>query len=148
MLRGICPRGRRSAPGRGKTGMTDGQSSGPRYTAFIPIPISPNLGASGEQERGEPPPPCQRHLVHRAPGLEELNELLARAVLVPIAVAPDDFKEVVDSFSAPPAGVQPNGEIEAGLMIHGIALDLALQVREVAKRARLLGEFDGRAGAG
>src|SRR3954463_7423212 len=101
MLSGICPRGRSNAPGRGNTGMTDGQSCGPRYTAFIPMPISPcTLQASGKQERGKLPPTCDGHLVHGAPGLEELDELLARAVVVPIAVAPNDFKEVIDRFFA------------------------------------------------
>src|SRR5918993_3695653 len=128
MLSGICPRGRSRAPGRGKTGITDGQSSGPRYTAFIPMPISPNGWASGKQDRGELPPSREGHLVHGTPGLEELNELLACAVIVPIAVAANDFKEVIGGFFAPVAGVEGDRQIEARLMVEGIGLDRALEL--------------------
>src|ERR687894_1252162 len=138
MLSGICPRGRSRAPGRGKTGITDGQSSGPRYTAFIPMPISPNVWASGKQDRGKLAPSREGHFVHGTPGLEELNELLACAVLVPIAVLADDFKEVVDGFFAPSPGVERDGQIEARLMVEGIGLHPALEVRRIAQGARLL----------
>src|SRR5918911_3548768 len=97
-------------------------------------------GRSCKQDRGELPPSRDRVLVRRTPGLEELNELLARAVLVPTAIPADDFKKLVDRFLAPAAGVEPEGQIEAGLVIGRVCLDPALQIRKIAEGGGLFGE--------
>src|SRR5215203_2600156 len=86
---------------------------------------------SGEQHRGQPPPPEKRHLIGRPPRLEELDELLAGAVVVPIAVAPHDLDELVDRLLALAASVEREREIEAGLMVERIRLDSALKLAGV-----------------
>src|SRR5918994_5976558 len=105
-------------------------------------------GRSCKQDRGELPPSCDRVLVRRTPGLEELNELLARAVLVPTAVAAYNFKKLVHGFLALAAGVETERQIESGLMIDRIRLEAALEFRQVAEGCGLLGEFDRGARAG
>src|SRR5215475_4776571 len=125
MLSGICPRGSSRAPGNGKTGITSARSPGFVYSAFIGIvalhptraaftcvtctPASSRRGRKPavskmqprkrrlrEQHRRQPFAPVDGCLVGRTPGLEELDQLLARAVVVPLAVALDDLDEVVD----------------------------------------------------
>src|SRR4051812_22399214 len=148
MFSGIWPPGSSRAPGRGKTGITTGQSCGPRYAAFVRIPYSRAVAASGKQDRGEPPPPRDRHLVRRAPGLEKLDELLASAVLVPTAIPTHDFKEVIDRFRTLPTGIEGDREVEPRLVIERVGFDPLLQIAEIAERSGLLGEVDRGAGAG
>src|SRR5689334_14169330 len=115
MLSGIWPRGNNSAPGSGNTGISSGRSPGPRYSALIGIGV-PVLapGASifrvfqsqnrysllreyarlREQNRRQPFSPLDGGLIGRAPCIEELHQLLSRAVLIPFAVALDDFKQL------------------------------------------------------
>src|SRR5712671_7415507 len=87
-----------------------------------------------------------RGLVGRAPGLEELHELLARAVVVPLAVALDDFHQLIDRLRALAAGVERHRKIEAGLMVERIGLDLLLELADRADRVRLLGNLERGAG--
>src|SRR5262245_22513487 len=115
MLSGIWPRGSSSAPGSGNTGTISGSSPGPRYSALIgigspgqfigsarslftqPRPARAGYG-SREKNRRQPPASVDGRLVGAAPGLEELYQLLAGAVIVPLAVAPDDFQKLVGRF--------------------------------------------------
>src|SRR6266850_3226669 len=113
MLSGICPRGNSSAPGSGNTGMISGSSMGPRYTAFIGIAISLSRVATRtkksklrEQDRRQPLAPVEGRLVGRPPGLEQLHELLARAILVPFAIAAHDLEQVVERLLALALGVE------------------------------------------
>src|ERR1700709_532365 len=98
MLSGIWPRGSSSAPGSGNTGITSGRSPGPRYSALIGIggpgaglwslqvarlvtkPVPTFVEALREQNSRKPLSPVHGGLVGRAPRLEELHQLLARAV--------------------------------------------------------------------
>src|SRR5262245_26177733 len=90
--------------------------------AGVPLP------GSGEQDRREPPAPIDGRFVGGPPGLEELDQLLARSVILPFAVALDDLDQIVDRFRAPPLAVEGNGEIEAGLMVERVGGDLLLQL--------------------
>src|SRR5262249_56110636 len=76
---------------------------------------------SGEQDRRQPLAPVDGGLVGGAPGLEELNQLLARAVVVPFAIALDDLEQIIDRLLAPPLAVQAEREIEPRLMVDRIA---------------------------
>src|SRR5215210_9489295 len=105
-------------------------------------------GSSGEQHRRQPPPPEHRHVVRRSPGLEELDELLARRLVVPGALAPDDVDQRIDRLLAATAGVERKGEVEAGLVVERVRLEPALELAGVAERRRLFGELDRGAGAG
>src|SRR6516165_7951532 len=103
---------------------------------------------SGEQDRRQPLAPVDGGLVGGAPGLEELNQLLARAVVVPFAIAPDDLEQIVDRLLAVPFAVQAEREIEPRLMVERIGRDLLFEVGDGPNRFRLLGDFERRAGGG
>src|SRR5215216_1368564 len=105
-------------------------------------------GSSGEQHRRQPPPPEHRHVVGRPPGLEELDELLARCLVVPGALAPDDVDQRIDRLLAAAAGVERQREVEAGLMVERVRLKPALELAGVAERRRLLSELDCGPGPG
>ena len=49
-----------------------------------------------KQDRRQTLAPVHGRLVGRAPGLEELHELFARAVVIPFAVALDDIDQMLD----------------------------------------------------
>src|SRR5712691_6179853 len=110
MLSGICPRGNSNAPGSGNTGITSARSPGLLYSAFIGIAALRRQRSTRsrcrtratlrEQDRRQLLAPGDGRLVGRAPGLEEHHELLARAVVVPFAVALDDVEEMVDRLLA------------------------------------------------
>ena len=65
-------------------------------------------------------------LVHQAPGLEKLQQLLARRGVVPGAVAPDDREQFVGRLVALAFGVERDRQIEACLMIVRIGGEFAL----------------------
>ena len=75
------------------------------------------------------------------PDVEKLQQLLARAVVVPGAVAFDGVDELSGRLLAPGLGVEGDGEIETRLMIAGIGRGLALQLGYVADGAGLSGEL-------
>src|SRR5512138_2203659 len=116
MLSGIWPRGSNSAPGNGNTGMISGSSPGPRYSALIGIG-SPGQGcgevsALRKQNRRQPLASLDGGFVCAAPCLEKLHELLARAIIVPFAIAPDDFEQLVGRFGTCTLRVQRGRQIE------------------------------------
>ena len=55
---------------------------------------------SGEEQRRKFPARRNRRLVHRPPGFEKLDKLLAGAVLVPAAVATNNLQQGVGGFIA------------------------------------------------
>src|ERR1700754_4478924 len=122
MLSGICPRGSSSAPGSGNTAITSGSSDGPRYSALIGISAQSLHGearnetrALREQDRRQPLASLDSGLIRPAPGFEELHQLLARAVIVPFAVAPDDLEQLGGGLAALAAGIQRGCQVESGL---------------------------------
>src|SRR5262245_21953142 len=118
MLSGRRPRGRSSTPVNGKIGMTGGNSSKLRSNG------EPLMSRhSRKQNRGKPPARSDRERIGRPHRLEELEELLARGVLVPGAVAPDDLQELVDGRLALARREERGGELVARLKILGIALN-------------------------
>lgn len=78
----------------------------------------------------------------RPPGLEELQELLAGSVLVPLAVPANDLDEMVDGGLLV-AGGKRNGKVETRLMIRRVVLDPRLEFSQVPQRRSLLGQLDG-----
>ena len=87
-------------------------------------------------------------IVGRAPGLEELHQLLAGAVLVPGTVLADDGEQMVHRLLALAAGAERHGEIEAGLMVERVGGDLRFKLLHVAERAGGFLQLDGGAHGG
>ena len=81
--------------------------------------------------------------VARAPGLEELQQLLARFFLVPMAIAAQDLNKLCHGAGAVAPRVQGKSKIEAGLMIVRVRLKSALQVVWIAEMAGLFGKIEG-----
>src|SRR3981189_1049976 len=89
------PRPRIGASHRPRTGSSGVTGS----AAFADDDGSPGRrGASREQNRRQALAPGERRLVVRPPGFEQLHELLAGAVVVPLAVTAHD----VDQLGKPP----------------------------------------------
>ena len=86
--------------------------------------------------------PLDGRLVRAAPGLEELHQLLAGAVVVPFAVALDDCKQLLGGRRPVTLRVERGGEVEARLMIERICGDFLFQLGDGPERLRLLGEVD------
>src|SRR5579871_1423998 len=104
MLSGNCARGSSSAPASGKTGIVGGNSCISRSRL---IGLGPSIErASDEQQRGKTAAALDRRLVIHAPDLEELQKLLAGAVVVPFAVALDDLDQLIGRVAALAAGVE------------------------------------------
>mgnify|MGYP003338238324 CR=1 FL=1 len=68
---------------------------------------------SGEHQRRQLAPAADGHRVHRAPGLEQLQQLLAGAVVVPGPVAADDLDQLIDRLLLLALGVEAQREVEA-----------------------------------
>src|SRR5579883_2689442 len=127
MLSGNRPRGSSSTPVRGKMGSVGGScsklgSNGPRLTGDV----------SGEENRGEAPARRDGQRIGRSHRLEELDELLAPGLLVPLAVALHQLEQLVHRLLALARGEERRGEIEPRLMIPGIALQALAQLGERA----------------
>src|SRR5690349_4195440 len=117
MLSGNSACGRSSAPGSGNTFSRGGRSAGDRYLLRKP------MSQSREQNRGQFAAAQEGEFVLGAPGLEELDELLARRLFVPVALAPDDMEQVIEGLLLFAVCIERDGEIEAGLVIFAIGLD-------------------------
>src|SRR5215217_1786708 len=98
-----------------------------RSCPYAPREAPVRAAWSGKEDRRQLAPPRDRHLIHRAPGLEELDELFSGRFVVPAALAAHDLDELVDRLLALAAGVQGNGQIEARLVVAGVGGDLLLQ---------------------
>jgi hypothetical protein len=66
-----------------------------------------------------------------------LQQLLARAIVVPGPVAFDDFDELGGRLLAPVLCIEEDGEIEPRLMVAGIGRDLSHQLGSGAASRRL-----------
>src|SRR5438105_13147090 len=111
--------------------MISGRSIGPRYTAFIGIALSlrnARVLPLREQDRRQPFAPVDRRFVGRSPGFEQLHELLARAIVVPLAIAPHDLEQMVERLLALSLRVERDREIEARLMVERSGGDLLFQL--------------------
>src|SRR2546430_17584646 len=87
MLSGIRPRGNSSTPVSGKIGIAGGSSSKLRSNG------EPTGVRSRKQNRGEPLAGGDGERIGRPHRLEEFEQLLARGLLVPGAVAADNPEE-------------------------------------------------------
>ncbi len=72
----------------------------------------------------------------RAPCLEQLHELLAGGLLVPIAVAAEAFEQVIDGLGLVAAAGAGDGEVDTRLVVGRIGGDLGLQSGGVGARRR------------
>src|SRR5689334_10414845 len=147
ILSGIWPRGSNSAPGNGNTGMVLGSSPGPRYSALIGICSPGQFAGSVEyalrkQDGRQPLSSFDGRFVGAAPRLEELHQLLARAVIVPLAIALDDFQQLVGRFTALALRIERGREVESRLMIERVRGDLLLQFGHRTDRLGLFGKVD------
>jgi len=80
--------------------------------------------------------------IRHRPCLEELHQLLARAVIVPLASRFDDFEQLVGRFSAVALGVERGRQVESRLMVERVFGDFLFQLGHRTDRLGLLGEFD------
>src|SRR5512139_2337214 len=103
MLSGSLPPGSSSTPDSGKIGSVSGScskagSKGLRagVRSVMPRPRR----RSGEQQRRQPLAAGGGERVGKAQRLEELQELLAGGLLVPLAVGLDHGEQLVDGFLA------------------------------------------------
>src|SRR5438105_11671748 len=130
MLSGIWPRGSSSAPGSGNTGMISGSSPGPRYSALIGICSPGFIAWLRKQNDRQPLSPFDGGLVGAAPRLEELHQLLARAIFVPLAIALDDLEQLIGRLGPVALRVQRGRQIESRLMIERVCGDFLFQFRD------------------
>ena len=70
--------------------------------------------------------------VLEAPGLEKLQKLPARAVIIKGPVLAHDIKQMVCRFIAPPLSVQHLGELHPRLVMIGIERQIAFQRHRIA----------------
>src|SRR5438067_3527448 len=163
MSSGIWPRGSNSAPASGNTGIISGSSPGPRYSALIGIMAIPVLVAElfclrtrrsnlvqscqvkvlRKQDRRQPLSSFNGGLIRRAPRLEELHQLLSRAVLIPFAVALDDLEQLLGCLGALAAGVERGREVEPCLVVERVRGDFLFQLGHGTERLGLLRQVDG-----
>src|SRR5208337_2985895 len=113
--------------------------------SFLPLAILPRLALPpSEPDRRQLPPRGDRRRVHQTPSLEQLQQLLARRLVVPRSVPPDDLDELVGRALAIALGRQREGEIEARLVVVRIGRNRLLERREVADALGLLGHAQRR----
>ena len=86
---------------------------------------------SRKKQRGELFPGADRGGIHWPPGVEKLQQLLARAIVVPSPVAFDDGKQLGGRLLAPVLGIEEDREIEPRLMILRIGRDSLLKLRGI-----------------
>src|SRR5215469_11766457 len=134
MFNGKRPRASSRTPANGKIGRTEG-SSRPPVSSLIALP-------SGEHQGGEAPSGTQSQRIGRPHCLEKFDELLARRLLVPLAVALEQGQEFVDRHLALTAAEETGGELEPRLMIIGVGRQTGTELFFSSHRLlRLLGEF-------
>src|SRR5271165_6977582 len=92
MLSGSSPRGSSSTPVRGNSGRLAGKGRGSRCW----LPATVKAPGSREQDRGEALARLHRQRIGRPHRLEQLDQLLARGLLVPVAIGLDDLQQVID----------------------------------------------------
>src|SRR6516165_6584407 len=142
MLSGSRPRGNSSTPVSGKIGRIEGSAVPPMRSL---IPVSP----SGKHLRGEPPSAAQSQRIGWPHGLEEFDELLARSLLVPLAIALEQGQQLVDCGLPLAAAKECGGELEARLVIIGVRRQASAQFARPGHRlVSLFGKLERRASRG
>src|SRR3954467_5622815 len=116
MLSGRRPRGSSNTPGSGKIGMVSGSAAASLITP-----------ASGEHQRRQPPPRRQGQRIGRPHSLEEFDQLLARRLLVPVAIALEQGQELVDGRLALAGAEQGGRQLKARLVVVRVLLQALLQ---------------------
>src|SRR6201987_5433017 len=81
-----------------------------------------------EQNRGEPLAAFDRRFIGRTPGVEKLYQLLARAVIVPFAVALDDRHQMFERIEPSALAVKRERKIKTRLMIERVGGDLLFKL--------------------
>src|SRR5665213_2823662 len=119
MLNGSRAPGSSSAPVSGKIGRRAGSSA---------------KAPSGEEDRGEPLARSDAQRIAEADRREEFEQLLARRLVVPGAVAPDAVEQMVDGLFALAGGEERRSQIEPRLMVLGIGRQPHLERRGLARR--------------
>jgi len=79
----------------------------------------------------------------RPDGVENLDQLLARRILVPGAVAPHQFEQFLDGGLGAALAVEGDGQIETRLMVVGVGFQAPPEGLGVARPAALLGKLQG-----
>src|SRR6266851_4453417 len=124
MLSGSLPRGSSSTPVSGKIGSVVGSSASPGSDRVPLIAAAPGLR---EQERRQATARRQGQRLGRPHRLEELDELLARRLLVPLAVALDEVEQLVDRRLALADGAarEASGGVDIlRLLLQDLAVDI------------------------
>jgi hypothetical protein len=101
---------------------------------------------SRKKQRGKLAPCGDRRRIDRPTGVEKLQQLLARAIVVPGPVAFDDCDQLGGHLVAPVLGIEEDGEIEPCLMVAGIGRDLSHNRGSIADGGGLSGEVERRSG--
>ena len=81
--------------------------------------------------------------VGRAPRFKELDQLLARRVVIPFTVAAHDLKQLVEGLLPTAIPIQRYGKVESRLVIERVGGDLLFQLGYWPKVSRLFGDFKG-----
>src|SRR6516164_726901 len=137
MFNGNRPRASSRTPANGKIGRIEG-SSRPPVRSLIALP-------SGEHQGGEAPSGTQSQRIGRPHCLEKFEELLARRLLVPLAVALEEGQEFVDRHLALAAAEETGGEFEPRLVVVGVGRQTGAELSFPGHRLlRLLGELKRR----
>src|SRR6478736_4995282 len=111
MLSGSLPPGSSNTPDNGKIGSVSGSCSKLGSNLLRPI----TTVTSREQDGREALAAGDRERIGEAERLEELQQLLARRRLVPVAVELDHGEQLVDRLLLLAAGPIGQGEVEARL---------------------------------
>src|SRR6185436_12514128 len=98
-----------------------------RFPVTKPVPTLVEC-ALREKNRRQPLASIDGGLVGAAPGFKKLHQLLACAVVVPLAIALDDFEQLIGGLRALALRVERGGKIESGLMIQRICSKLLFEL--------------------
>src|SRR5690606_34165 len=102
------------------------------------------FGASGEHERGKSTPSLDRMRVLRSPGVKELDELLTRSLVVPVAIAAVDLQQMIHCTRLVATSREGKREIKPGLVIVRIGADFGLELSDIAASTSLLCQLQRR----
>ena len=83
---------------------------------------------SAEQQGGQLAPRGEARGVRKPPGLEELEQLGPRAILVPRPVAPDDLQQRLCRLLPPPGCIQRRGQVSPDEMVRVFNCGLGMVV--------------------
>src|SRR4249920_1957153 len=127
MLSGSRPRGSSKTAVKGKIGRMSGSApdsdgSGRSLMARLP----PSRKHQGRQ----PAPAAQGQGIGRAHDLEEFDQLAARRLLVPGAVAPEQGQQLVDRALVLARAEERGRELETRLVIVGVRVEPGAQLAD------------------